>query len=49
MNPAGIRIEYQFPMALIIGVYCGCLAPMDWNEDWNPCAKCRPNKMKAKT
>jgi hypothetical protein len=25
-----------FPKALITGVYFGCLAPIDWNEDWNP-------------
>jgi hypothetical protein len=36
INPAGIRIEYHFPKALITGVYFGCLAPIDWNEDWNP-------------
>lgn len=46
MNPSGISTEYQFPKALMKGVYLGCLAPMDWKEDWNPCAKCRPSKMK---
>ena len=44
MKPAGIRIEYHFPTALITGVYFGCLAPIDWNEDWNPWARCNPNK-----
>ena len=49
MNPSGIKIEYQVPKALIKGVYFGCLAPMDWKEDWNPCAKCKPNNTKAMT
>ena len=49
MKPAGIKIEYQVPKALIHCVYFGCLAPMDWKEDWNPCAKCKPNNTKAMT
>lgn len=46
INPRGIKTEYQFPKVLSIGVYFGCLAPTDWKEDWNPWAKCNPNRTK---
>jgi len=46
INPSGIKIEYQVPKVFTHFKYLGCLAPIDWNDDWKPCDKCNPNKTK---
>jgi hypothetical protein len=45
-KPAGIRIEYHFPKALITGVYFGCLARLTGMKTGNREPSVIPTKQK---
>ena len=41
-NPKGIKPQKTKPIALIAGVYFGCLKPRVWKALWKPWNKWKP-------